>query len=113
MENQLVQELTSAEVKEKINNGENFILDCHGLWCGPCKAMSPHFDRAAEIIKEETPDVSLYKYNIDTDREFTALLGIRSVPTIKVYKGGREIHSQPGLMMTEQIVKLSNANFLQ
>jgi thioredoxin-related protein len=40
------------------------------------------------------------------------LLGIRSVPTIKVYKGGKEIHSQPGLMMTEQIVKLSNANFL-
>ena len=112
MENKLVQDLTSTEVKEKINNGENFILDCHGLWCGPCKAMSPHFDRAAEIIKEDMPDVSLYKYDIDSDRSFTASLGIRSVPTIKVYKSGKEIHSQPGMLVTDQLVSLSRSKFL-
>jgi hypothetical protein len=104
-------DLTSQQIKEKINNGENFILDCHALWCGPCKVMGPHIDRASEIIKEDMPEVGVYKYNIDSDREFTALLGIRSVPTVKVYKSGKEIHSQPGLLMTEQIVNLSKVNF--
>jgi thioredoxin-like negative regulator of GroEL len=105
-------DLTSQQIREKIASGENFILDCHALWCGPCKVMTPQLEAATKIIKESTPSVGVYKYNIDSDREFTALLGIRSVPTIKVYKGGKETHSQPGLMMTEQIVKLSNANFL-
>lgn len=105
-------ELSSKEIQEKINNGEDFILDCHALWCGPCKAMAPHFDRAAEIIKEDMPNVSLYKYNIDSDRSFTGTLGIRSVPTIKVYKEGKEIHSQPGMLVTEQLVNLSRSKFL-
>ena len=105
-------DLTSQQIKEKINNNENFILDCHALWCGPCKVMGPQIDRASEIIKEDMPDVGVYKYNIDSDREFTALLGIRSVPTVKVYKSGKEVHSQPGLLMTEQIVSLSRSKFL-
>lgn len=105
-------DLTSQQIKEKINNGENFILDCHALWCGPCKVMGPQIDRASEIIKEDMPEVGVYKYDIDSDREFTALLGIRSVPTVKVYKSGKEIHSQPGLLMTEQIVNLSKSKFL-
>lgn len=104
--------LTSQQLQEKIKNGEDFVLDCFANWCGPCKAMSPHFDRAAELIKEDMPTVSLYKYDIDSDRNFTASLGIRSVPTIKVYKGGKEIHTQPGMMMTEQIVLLSKSKFL-
>jgi len=112
MENSLVKDLTSKEVIEKINNGENFILDCHGLWCGPCKVMIPQLVAAYEIIKEDMPDVGVYKYDIDSDREFTASLGIRSVPTVKVYKSGKEVHSQPGLLMTEQIVSLSRSKFL-
>ena len=112
MENKLVRDLTSQQVKEKINNGESFILDCHGLWCGPCKVMGPQFDRAAELLKETMPQVGVYKYDIDTDKEFTAILGIRSVPTTKVYKEGKEIHSQPGLLMAEQIVNLSKSKFL-
>lgn len=104
-------DLTSQQIREKIASGENFILDCHALWCGPCKVMSPQIDVASKIIKESNPSVGVYKYDIDTDREFTAILGIRSVPTVKVYKGGKEIHSQPGLMLTEQIVNLSKSNF--
>lgn len=105
-------DLTSTQIKEKINNGESFVLDCFAKWCGPCKVMSPHFDRAAEIIKEDMPEVGVYKYDIDTDREFTANLGIRSVPTTKIYKSGKEVHSQPGLLMTEQIVNLSKTKLV-
>jgi hypothetical protein len=104
-------DLTSQQIREKIANGENFILDCHALWCGPCKVMGPQLDAASRIIKESNPSIGVYKYDIDSDREFTALLGIRSVPTTKIYKEGKEIHSQPGLMMTEQIVNLSKVNF--
>lgn len=105
-------DLTSTQIKEKINKGESFILDCFAKWCGPCKVMGPQFDRAAEIIKEDMPEVGVYKYDIDTDREFSASLGIRSVPTTKVYRSGKEIHSQPGLLMTEQIVNLSKSKLV-
>lgn len=104
-------ELTSKQVKEKINEGENFILDCYAKWCGPCKVMGPQLDKAAEMIKSDMPEVGVYKYDIDTDREFTAILGIRSVPTTKIYKTGKEIYSQPGLLMADQIVSLSRVNF--
>lgn len=104
-------DLTSQQVIEKIKNGESFILDCFAQWCGPCKVMGPQLERAAELIKADMPNVGVYKYDIDTDRSFSATLGIRSVPTTKIYKEGKEIHSQPGLLMTEQIVTLSRSKF--
>ena len=104
-------ELTSQQIKEKISNGENFILDCYAVWCGPCKVMLPHLESATKIISESFSSVGVHKYNIDSDREFTFSLGIRSVPTIKVYKSGQEVVSRPGMLLTEQIVDLARTNF--
>jgi thioredoxin-like negative regulator of GroEL len=53
----------------------------------------------------------IYKYDIDSDREFSVNeLGIRSVPTIKMFKEGKEIFSKPGVMSPTEVIELISTN---
>ena len=78
-------EITAKELQEKINNGDKIIVDFHGLWCGPCKMMMPVFERVAQ---NNDTDVQMYTMDIDKNREFVSSLGIRSIPSIKIFDGG-------------------------
>jgi len=105
-------QLTTEELEQKINNGENFVLDLYATWCGPCKVMLRNLEQVNEsLIKESTnqPKYKIYKYDIDTDKEFVVSeLGIRSVPTIKIFKEGKEVFSRPGVMMPTELLTLLN-----
>jgi thioredoxin 1 len=101
-------EITSEHLKEKIKNGEKLIVDFHGLWCGPCKVMKPTFERIAEEFRNENSEIQLYTMDIDKNREFVVSLGIRSIPTIKVFNEGNEIMSKTGLLIEEQIKEITN-----
>lgn len=105
-----MQQLTTEQLREKINNKENFVLDLYATWCGPCKIMLFNLEKVSEsLIKESvtTPKYQIYKFDIDTDKEFVVSeLGIRSVPTIKIFKGGQEIFSKPGLMTAPEVLDL-------
>jgi thioredoxin reductase (NADPH) len=97
-----MEQITTQQLKDKINNGENFVLDLYATWCGPCKIMS--------LIKESTqPKYNIYKYDIDSDREFVVNeLNVRSVPTIKIFKSGQEVFSKPGVMSPNEVLNLLN-----
>jgi thioredoxin len=97
-------ELTAQQVQEKISANEDFILDCFTLWCGPCKVMMPMLESASSQIS----GLNIYKYNADSDRDFTSKLGIRGVPTIKGFKDGKEVFNKVGIMQTNEIINLSN-----
>lgn len=105
-----MQQITTEELKQKISNGENFILDLYATWCGPCKIMLNNLTRVNEsLIKESNgePKYKVYKYDIDTDKEFVVSeLGIRSVPTIKIFKEGKEVFSKPGVMSPSDVLGL-------
>ena len=105
-----MQQLTTEQLKEKIQNGEDFVLDLFATWCGPCKIMLNNLTRVNEtLIKESTsvPKYNIYKYDIDTDKEFVVNeLGIRSVPTIKIFKEGKEVFSRPGVMTPGEVLNL-------
>ena len=105
-----MQQLTTNELKEKINNRENFVLDFYATWCGPCKIMLSNLEKVNEsLIKESTGEskYKIYKYDIDTDKEFVVSeLGIRSVPTIKIFKEGKEVFSRPGVMTPSEVLGL-------
>ena len=109
MEKCLIMEITSKELKQKITNGEKILVDFYGKFCGPCKIMKPWFESASEELKKNNSDVSLYTFDIDTDKEFVvSQLGIRSVPTIKIYKEGEEVFSKPGIMTANEVLNLLN-----
>ena len=105
-----MQQLTTEQLKEKINNKENFVLDLYATWCGPCKIMLFNLQKVQEsLTNSSNSKYSIYKFDIDTDKEFVvSQLGIRSVPTIKIYKEGEEVFSKPGIMTANEVLNLLN-----
>lgn len=103
-------QLTSEQLKEKMNSNENFVLDLYATWCGPCKVMLYNLDKAETLLTEtNNTNYNFYKFDIDSDKEFAMQeLGIRSVPTIKFYKNGKEFHSKVGVMTAPEVVGLLN-----
>jgi thioredoxin-like negative regulator of GroEL len=110
-----MQELTSTQLQEKIELGENFMLDLYATWCGPCKVMLNNLQRVTDngMLTESTNknNYKIYKFDIDSDREFSVnVLNVRSVPTIKMFKEGKEIYSKPGVMSPTEVVGLISNN---
>ena len=93
-------EISSELLREKIKNGEKVIVDFHATWCGPCKMMKPIFERVA---KANTTEVQMYTMNVDTNKAAAAGLGIRSIPTIKVFNSGEVVDTKVGALNENQI----------
>lgn len=96
-------QLTTSEVKEKIESGETFLLDLYATWCGPCQIMLNNLRMITE--SEENKNFRIYTYDIDSNSDFSInYLKIRSVPTIKIFKEGEEIFSKTGIMSKSEVL---------
>jgi thioredoxin 1 len=96
-------EISSELLREKIKNGEKVIVDFHATWCGPCKMMKPTFEK---LTNENTTEVGMYTMDVDVNRDLAVELGIRSVPTIKVFNGGGVVDTKVGVLRENQIKEL-------
>jgi thioredoxin 1 len=103
----MTKQLTSEELKQKINNKENFVLDLFATWCGPCKIMLGNLEKVNEsLIEKGTPKYSVYKFDIEQDMDLMKEWNVRGVPTIKIFEDGEETFSRPGVMSPDQLLKL-------
>ncbi len=93
-------EITNVDLQEKINNGDKIILKLGAPWCGPCRMMDPVFEK---IAKENTSDVQMYTMNVDLNKEASIALGVRSIPTIKIFNAGELIETKIGMLSEGQI----------
>jgi thioredoxin 1 len=93
-------EISSVELQQKINNGEKVIVDFHAVWCGPCRMMKPLFEKVA---RENTSEVQMYTMNVDLNREVAMALGVRSIPTVKVFNGGDVVDTKVGVLSEDNI----------
>lgn len=78
------------------------VLDCWAAWCGPCQRFAPIFQEAAGKLE---PRFRLAKLDTDANPETAARLGIRSIPTLIVFKGGKETARISGAMPLSQFIE--------
>ncbi len=78
------------------------VVDFWADWCGPCKMMAPAYAKAAEDLKTTA---IVAKLNTETAQQSAARFQIRSIPTMIIFKNGKEVARQSGAMSKEQIVK--------
>lgn len=100
--------LTDASFQKHIEKNDiPVVVDFWADWCGPCKMMAPQFEQAA---KELEPDVRLAKLDTEAAQGTAARFSIRSIPTLVLFRGGREIARQPGAMGAADIVRWVRAH---
>ncbi len=72
--------------KDVLEASEPVVVDFWAEWCGPCKMIAPALE---EISKEMAGKVKIAKLNIDENPELAAQFGVRSIPTLMIFKGGQ------------------------
>lgn len=87
-------ELTSANFENTVENNGIVFIDWWASWCGPCRAFAPIYERVAA----QHPDIVWGKIDTDAEQELAGGFGIRSIPTLMVFRDGVLIFEQPGMM---------------
>jgi thioredoxin 2 len=84
------------------SNSIPVLLDVWAPWCGPCRAMTPAFERAASVLE---PHVRLLKLNGDEAPNVSAQLGVRSIPAMYLFQNGVPVAQTVGAMQADAIVR--------
>jgi thioredoxin 1 len=81
------------------------LVDFWAEWCSPCRALAPTLEEVAAQFKDK---IKVVKINIDENPGIPSQFGIRSIPTLLIFKGGQQVDQSLGNIPKSQVVSLLN-----
>lgn len=82
--------------EEEVRAGKPpILLDFTAQWCPPCRALEPHLE---QLLRENEGRLRIAKVDVDQNPRLTTLLGVHSAPTLILFREGRPVRSQVGLL---------------
>jgi thioredoxin 1 len=88
---------------EVLKSEKPVLIDFWAPWCGPCKAIGPVIEELAGELKDS---VKVMKMNVDDNQKTAVNFGVRSIPTMILFKDGKAVDSIIGLVAKEKILEL-------
>jgi thioredoxin 1 len=105
-------ELTQENFDSTITDNSMVIIDFWAPWCGPCRGFAPVYEKAAEAH----PDIVFAKVNTDEQQELAGSFGIRSIPTLMVFREQVILFQQAGALpgnALEQVITQAKSMDMQ
>jgi len=100
--------IVDAEFETEVLDSKGLVLlDFWAEWCGPCRQLGPILE---EVSKEMGDKVKILKMNVDDSPNTAASFGIRSIPTMYLFKDGKQIDTKVGLNSQSTITGWLNEN---
>jgi thioredoxin len=87
-------DLTKDNFEEVVTGNDMVVIDFWAPWCGPCRGFAPVFEAASE----KYPDIVFAKINSDDEQELAGHFGIRSIPTLMIFREKVILYSQAGAL---------------
>ena len=94
-----------SNFSEIINQEKPVLVDFFAEWCGPCKMMTPILKEVKEVLEDK---VSIIKIDVDKNQPLAAKYQVRGVPTLILYKSGKQVWRQSGLVQKNELVSIIN-----
>ena len=85
----MVDEISSAELDKIITDNKVVFVDCHAIWCGPCKTLGPILEEIHDKYHEK--GLKVVKIDVDHNQEFSMENQITGVPSVLVYSDGKRV----------------------
>lgn len=92
-----------ASFKELISQNVPVLVDFKADWCGPCKMMTPILKEVKQQLKE---DIKIIKIDVDKNQSVAAKYQVRGVPTLIIFKEGRQLWRQSGVVQASQLIEI-------
>lgn len=97
-----------SKFSEIINQDKPVLVDFFAEWCGPCKMMSPILKQVKDSLGDR---VAIIKIDVDKNQPLAAKYQVRGVPTLMLFKEGKQVWRQSGVLQKEEIIKIITASY--
>lgn len=102
----MAQQFTDGDFEQEVLKSDLPVLvDFWAVWCGPCRAIAPIIE---ELSTELEGKVKIGKVDVDANPVIASQYGIRSIPTMLIFKNGAVVEQMVGAMPKQEIVKMLN-----